>query len=95
METSNKLTLLPILKYGLLFDKLRLEWVSIEATKYNEETNIPNTWAIRKGSFVMSKKTGEFDYEPRPSNRDNKFLKEYRFKSPEEAFKYWTKFQTK
>lgn len=32
-----------VLTYGLSFDKNRLQWVTIEATKYDEQTNEPIT----------------------------------------------------
>lgn len=80
-----------VLTYGLSFDKNRSQWVTIEATKYDEQTNEPTTWAIRRGGSVMSKFTGSFDYELMPSNRDDDFFNEYRFSTPEEAAECWSK----
>lgn len=80
-----------VLTYGLLFDKNRLQWVIIEATKYDEETSNPITWAIRKGGSVMSKFTGKFDYEPIPSSRNDNFFNEYRFSTPNEAAECWSR----
>ena len=81
-----------VLTYGLSFDKNRQQWVIIEATKYDEETNNPIIWAVRRGGSVMSKFTGNFDYEPMPSSRDDDFFKEYRFSTPDEAAKCWSKY---
>ena len=80
-----------VLTYGLSFDENRLQWVTIEATKYDEQTNEPITWAVRRGGSVMSKFTGSFDYEPLPSSRDDDFFDEYRFSTPEEAAECWSK----
>lgn len=52
--------------------------VYIEARSFNKK-NEPKTWAITMNSGCMSKKTGNFDYEPSPSNRDDDYIKEYRF----------------
>jgi hypothetical protein len=81
-----------ILTYGLFFDKNRLQWTTIEATKYDEQTNEPISWAVRQGGSAMSKFTGNFDYEPMPSNRDDNFFNEYRFSTPDEAAQCWSKY---
>ena len=80
-----------VLTYGLSFDKNRLQWVTIEATKYDEQTSVPTTWAVRRGDSVMSKITGSFDYEPMPSSRDDDYFNEYRFSTPDEAAECWSK----
>ncbi len=84
----NKPLLPAVLTYGLLFDKSKMEWITIEATNYNEE-NSPIAWAVRQGRTCMSKFSGRFDYEPSPSSRDNDFFNEYRFNTPEEAARRW------
>mgnify|MGYP003425797941 FL=1 len=89
--TCTKPMLGVVLTYGLYFDKNRLQWVTIEATKYDEQTNVPITWAVRRGGSVMSKFTGSFDYEPMPSSRDDDFFNEYRFSTPDEAADCWSK----
>ncbi|MEK6829082.1 MAG: hypothetical protein AABY15_03065 [Nanoarchaeota archaeon] len=81
------------LSLGLHYDKSRMQWITIEATKFDDDHVTPTSWAIRQGGFVMSKLTGSFDYEPMPSNRDDEFFAEYRFESPEEATECWNKFQ--
>ncbi len=81
-----------VLTYGISYDKVRFKWIVVEATKYDDETNKPISWGIRNGSLIMSKITGDFEYETSPSNRDEDFLKEFRFDTPEEAFECWKKF---
>ena len=76
-----------ILKYGIKYDKNMGDWVTIEATKFDEEFSKPISWAIRCGGRCMSKITKSFDYEPLPSSRDDEFFDEYRFNTPEEAYK--------
>lgn len=90
-DSSGKLKKCLVLTYGLSFDNNRLQWVTIEATKYDEQTNEPITWAVRKGGSVMSKFTGSFDYEPMASSRDDNFFNEYRFSTPDEAAECWSK----
>lgn len=82
-----------ILSYGLFFDVRYNQWITIEATKYDEHTKKPITWAIRRCGSVMSKFTGSFDHEPMPSSRDEEFFKEYRFLTIEEAVSCWNNYQ--
>lgn len=82
-----------VLTYGISYDKVRMRWIVVESTKFDEQTNNPISWGIRNGSLIMSKFTGDFEYEPSPSNRDEEFFNEYRFKTPEEAFECWEKFK--
>ena len=82
-----------VLTYGLKYEPERLEWVAVEATKYDDVGN-PISWAIRKGGYCMSKLTGKFDYEPRPSSRGESFITEYRFSTPEQAKECWQKFHS-
>ena len=91
----SEMNLNTILTYGIHFEKNTHEWITIEATRFDETTNQPVTWAVRLGRSVMSNITGDFDYEPMPSSRDDDFFKEYRFSSPEEAAKCWEKHYAK
>lgn len=88
--SKSKKLLNVVLTYGLAFDNYRLEWVTIESTKFNEQNN-PCSWAVRKSSTCMSKFSGSFDYEPMPSSRDDEFFNTYRFSTPEEAAECWLK----
>ena len=36
-------------------------------------------WAVCHRGLCLSNKTGEWDYEPMPSSRDDEWLEEYRF----------------
>lgn len=81
-----------VLTYGLFYNKNWQEWITIEAARYDEQTKLPISWAVRRGNSVMSKLTGDFDYEPLPSNRDDNFYIKYRFTSPEAAAKCWSYF---
>lgn len=77
---------LQVLTYGLYFDPARLQWTTLEVTLYDEKPpHNPLKWTIRRAGSVMSKKTGSFDYEPMPSNREDDWLEEYRFDKAAEA----------
>jgi hypothetical protein len=69
---------------GLLFDGIN--WlVKAEATRFDDKGK-PVLWAVRRsGGSALSKITGEFDYEPLPSNRDEEYLQEHRFDTLAEA----------
>jgi hypothetical protein len=68
--------------------------ITIQATNFNEETGEPISWGIKSwDNTSMSKKDGIFTSEPMNSNKTEKFFKEYRFKTPEEALKCWDKFK--
>lgn len=70
------------------------DMVTIQATKFNEETGEPISWSIKHWDRTsMSKKDGCFDDEPLNSSKTDKFFKEFRFKTPEEALKCWEKFK--
>jgi len=81
-----------VLKYGLFYAQEKETWITIEATQFDEQTNEPNLWAVRRNSGVMSNKTGEFSYEPFPSSRTEEFFKEFRFSTVEDAKNTWEKF---
>lgn len=81
-----------ILSYGIQFDSARHEWIVCEATKFDDLTQKPTSWAVRNGVDVMSKHTGNFEYEPKPSSRDEDFFEEYRFNSADEAIEAWALF---
>lgn len=51
----------------------------------------PSKYKIRRGEEVFSK-TGSWDDEPRPSSRDEEYLKSHRFDTWEEAAKAVEKF---
>jgi hypothetical protein len=70
-------------------------FIKVEATEYNEDHTAVVKWAVRETHFVMSKKTGEFEYEPSPSSRTQKFFKEYRFDTAEEAITCYQKFHVR
>lgn len=44
-------------------------------------------WAIRSGGFCLNKQ-GNWEFEPIPSSRTNKFYKDCRFNSMDEAIKF-------
>jgi hypothetical protein len=46
-------------------------------------------WAVRTDSGCCLRKTGELEYEPLPSSRNQEFLNRTRFNSPEEAYAVW------
>ncbi len=55
----------------------------IKARKFYGDT--PTSWGVYdRMDAVYSKKKKEFEYEPMPSSRTNKWLKEHRFDSLEE-----------
>ena len=68
------------------------EDVTIEAAEFS--AGKPVKWAVLAGRLVMSKKTGEFIYEPFPWLRTDAFLAEHRFDSAEEAEKAFYKTQS-
>lgn len=57
----------------------------IELTQRSDDEE---RWAIYWGSFCLSREVDDFVYECIPSNRDDKFLKDTRFDSAEEAFDF-------
>jgi hypothetical protein len=77
-----------IAKYRIVFGS---EEVYIEATKFDEK-NQAVSWAVRTTGGLAMSKEGNFSYEPMPSNRDDEFLKHYRFSSPKEAISAWYKY---
>jgi len=89
METISLLNV--VLSVGIAWDKRYETFVIIEATKFDANYQ-PISWAIRRSGYVMSKSTGVFIYEPRPSSRTDEFFDEYRFSSVEEARLCWNKF---
>jgi hypothetical protein len=63
----------------------------IRATKYDDEGN-PIKWGIKEGNDSMSNNDGHFYIEPRPSDRDDSFYKEFRFDSVNDAYTCYLKF---
>lgn len=48
------------------------------------QRNGPDRWAVRRRGEVLGR-TGEWEWEPQNSNRDEAFLARCRFDSPDEA----------
>jgi hypothetical protein len=48
--------------------------ITVEKTNWERDL-----WAVRQGKGVCLCKDGSWDFEPSPSNRDDKFLEETRF----------------
>ena len=55
--------------------------VRIEAAKQMDGRIL---WKVREHGNVLAK-TGEWEYEPMPSNRDDEYLARCRFDTPQEA----------
>jgi len=67
--------------------------ITIQSTDYDDNGN-PTSWGIKSFSNTsMSKKDGFFVMEPMNSNKTDKFFKEFRFDTPEKAYKCWLKYQ--
>lgn len=67
-------------------------FIIAEATNFDAEQN-PTSWAIRSGRDAMSKISGEFEYEPMPSSRDDAYFAEFRFSTMQEAIECWESHQ--
>lgn len=80
-----------ILAVGLHFNPKLHSWLQIEPRTF-EEDGTPKTWAIFDGTACMSKLTGNFQHEPRPSNRTDGYFQEYRFGTVQEAVDSFLKF---
>lgn len=48
----------------------------------------PDLWAVRRLGRCLNR-DGEWEYEPRPSSRDDAFKARCRFATPEEALAAW------
>jgi hypothetical protein len=68
-------------------DKPYQRQVTIDRVKQSDGDD---KWAVRCGSEVLTK-TGQWEYEPMPSNRSEAFLRRARFNSPFDAVKAWGK----
>ena len=72
------------------------DWVTPYTELTENGTKSENIKAYMYGIIyngdAMSKKTGIFDWQPRASERNDSFFKEYRFDSFEEAEKAYLKF---
>lgn len=69
--------------------------IVIRATHFDEKTGNPDSWGIFSYDHeCMSKKSGLFEHSPMPSSRTDKWFKEFRFKTPEEAMECWDKFKS-
>lgn len=67
--------------------------VFVEATKF-KKTGEVTRWAVRRHNTCMNRQ-GEFGYEPMPSERDDQFLKDYRFTSLQKAVEIYNKTKKK
>lgn len=77
-----------IMQYGR---DLRLS-VIVKATKFNKRTGLPVSWVVKMNqNSAMSKKTGKFVFEPMPSDRDEDYLSEHRFRTPQAAVRCFHK----
>lgn len=65
--------------------------VEVQATMFEEGR--PTQWAIREGGCVLTKKR-EWEMEPMPSSRTDKFLKRSRWNTWEEAVAFAMEFHS-
>lgn len=68
------------------------------AGKYNVSLRYRGTtgWAIiESNTSCLSKSKNEFVYEPSPSNRDEKFIEDTRFKDAKEAIDFYNEWKRK
>lgn len=49
-------------------------------------------WAIRRNGACLNRE-GDWEWEPRPSERDDAFFDRCRFDTPEEAYACWARFE--
>ncbi len=70
-----EIDILPVVAYDAGGD------VRIEAAKQGDGRVL---WKVRKHGSVLTK-NGEWEWEPRPSGRDDEFLSRCRFETPEKA----------
>lgn len=70
----------------------RIEDLRVKAYALSDTASIErrgeDAWAVVDGGLVLNQ-TGEWEYEPSPSNRDEAFLKRARFRTAEEALDVW------
>jgi hypothetical protein len=57
----------------------------VKGTPYTIVWRDSNKWAVIDCGYTLSK-SGEWEYEPTPSNRTEEYLKNCRFDSVDEAF---------
>lgn len=70
--------------YMISYDHAWGDMVTIKAVKFTNDGK-PISWAIYHKGLCMSNADGSFQFEPNPSSRSNKFLKEFRFTSLDDA----------
>lgn len=80
------------LSTAIFFSVYHQEWIKIDVTSFDKERKNPLSFAVRKGTSVLSKKSGTFCYEPLPSNREDDLFDEFRFDSFESALHCVDKF---
>lgn len=88
-----------VLSRGLYFDVKTQQWITLEATNFDNDKNIV-AWAIRRGQASMSKLDGRFTmdgyyFDNMPIESINKTItfKENRFETEQEAFECWEKYK--
>ena len=78
-----------ILKQALTYVKKQSEFITLEATRFNDDFTKIETYAIRLGSSCWNKKRQGFVYEPMPSNREDVFFLYCRFDNIDDAILEW------
>lgn len=92
MPASSTDLLANAISYKLPWSRIqgpREEWMTMEihAVKFGSNGVTPNLWCIRELSMVLAK-DGEWEWEPRPSMRDDDFIKRTRFTTAIEAAEF-------
>ena len=83
---------IPVAQYTVKWDEEKMQHIVIQATRFDKNGG-GVVWAVKISGhdMVLGKRLGEFEYEPRPSSRDDAFFDEFRFNTPEEAFACYEK----
>jgi hypothetical protein len=63
---------------------------TIEARKWDHLGNVTR-WAVCDGTYVLNKRTKEYDYDGSNSSRTNRFIKTHRFSTLDEAYDAYLK----
>jgi len=77
---------LTVWSYLLENDMDRGKLILLERTSIDPH---PEKWAIRYCGLCLSKQKKKFCCETLPSSRDEKYYKEFRFDSEQEAITFW------
>jgi len=78
-----------ILKQALTYVKRQSDFITLEATKFNDDYTQIETYAIRFGPHCWNKKRQAFLYEGMPSSRNDDFLLHCRFDNIDDAIQEW------